>query len=278
MKKFIGTLTFAAAHALVGCGNVTPAAEVSQTATEATTTVQVSTEPTTSTDMMKLIGDRAAGNSVYILTLDNKTGKDIKSVTIKADSEEEYPANMIDEKDPYIKNERRLLYYVPNKVSDVTYGDSDMIATVGYTVKMEFTDNKTAVLHNFPFGDIDEGEIKLEKDIAYLEYTSKESGQKVSTKESEKAIAENDAENDTETVSEVNPDANNNIDAQYIDEPVYTQPAYEEPVYTPPVNQEPVTQAPVAQTPVVTPEPTQAQAADPVVPDNGCLGDGALTW
>ena len=275
MKKFIGTLTFAAALALVGCGNVTPAAEVSQTATEATTTVQVSTEPTTSTDMMKLIGDRAAGNSVYILTLDNKTGKDIKSVTIKADSEEEYPANMIDEKDPYIKNERRLLYYVPNKVSDVTYGDSDMIATVGYTIKMEFTDNKTAVLHNFPFGDIDEGEIKLEKDIAYLEYTSKESGQKVSTKESEKAIAENDAENDTESVSEVNPEANNNIDAQYVDEPVYTPPVNQEPVYTPPVNQEPVYTPPVNQEPVVTPEPTQAQAEDP---NGGCIGDGALTW
>ena len=277
MKKFIGTLTFAAALALVSCGNVTPAAEVSQTATEATTTVQVSTEPTTSTDMMKLIGDRAAGNSVYILTLDNKTGKDIKSVTIKADSEEEYPANMIDENDPYIKNERRLLYYVPNKVSDVTYGDSDMIATVGYTVKMEFTDNKTAVLHNFPFGDIDEGEIKLEKDIAYLEYTSKESGQKVSTKESEKAIAENDAENDTESVSEVNPEANNNIDAQYVDEPVYTPPVNQEPVYTPPVNQEPVYTPPVNQEPVVTPEPTQAQAEDP---NGGCLsgGGGALTW
>ncbi len=275
MKKFIGTLTFAAALALVGCGNVTPAAEVSQTATEPTTTVQVSTEPTTSTDMMKLIGDRAAGNSVYILTLDNKTGKDIKSVTIKADSEEEYPANMIDEKDPYIKNERRLLYYVPNKVSDVTYGDSDMIATVGYTIKMEFTDNKTAVLHNFPFGDIDEGEIKLEKDIAYLEYTSKESGQKVSTKESEKAIAENDAENDTETVSEVNPEANNNIDAQYVDEPVYTPPVNQEPVYTPPVNQEPVYTPPVNQEPVATPEPTQAQAEDP---NGGCIGGGALTW
>ena len=263
MKKFIGILTFTAALALVSCGNVTPAAEVSQTATEATTTVQVSTEPTTSTDMMKLIGDRAAGNSVYILTLDNKTGKDIKSVTIKADTEEEYPANMIDEKDPYIKNERRLLYYVPNKVSDVTYGEGDEVATVGYTVKIEFTDNKTSVLHNFPFGDIDEGEIKLEKDIAYLEYTSKETGDKVSTKEAEKAAAELEAESNSESVSEVKPEANNKKDAQYVDEPVYTPPVNQEPVYTPPVNQEPVYTPPVNQEPVATPEPTQAQAADP---------------
>ncbi len=269
MRKVFATITFACALALVSCGNVTPAAEVSTPATtEATTTAQVSTEPTTSTDMMKLIGDRAAGDSVYVLTLDNKTGKDIKSFTVKADSEEEYPANMIDEKDPYIKNERRLLYYVPNKVSDVTYGDSDEIATVGYTVKIEFTDNKSAELHSFPFGDLDEGEIKLEKDIAYLEYTSKETGDKVSTKEAEKAAAELAAESATEAVSEVNPDANNNIDAQYYEEPVYTQPAYDEPVYTPPVNQEPVTQAPVA-----TPEPTQAQAAAPINPNSGCNPD-----
>jgi len=273
MKRLIGTLTFAAALALVSCGNVTPAAEVSTPATtEATTTAQVSTEPTTSTDMMKLIGDRAAGDSVYVLTLDNKTGKDIKSFTVKADTEEEYPSNMIDEKDPYVKDERRLLYYVPNKVSDVTYGDSDEIATVGYTVKIEFTDNKSAELHSFPFGDLDEGEIKLEKDIAYLEYTSKETGNKVSTKEAEKAAAELAAESATEAVSEVNPDANNNIDAQYIDEPVYTQPAYDEPVYT---------QAPYVEPTTVyvapTDAPTQAQAEDP---NGGCLsgGGGGLTW
>ena len=272
MRKIFATIAFVCALALISCGNTTPAAEISQAPTEATTTAQVSTEPTTSTDMMKLIGDRAAGDSVYVLTLDNKTGKDIKSFTVKAETEEEYPSNMIDEKDPYVKNERRLLYYVPNKVSDVTYGDSEAVATVEYTIKIEFTDNKTAELHQFPFGDIDEGEIKLEGDVAYIEYVSKESGDKVSTKEAEKAAAELAAQNATEPVSEVNPEANNNIDAQYYEEPVYTQPAYVEPVYT---------QAPYVEPTTVyvapTDAPTQAPTEDP---NGGCLagGGGGLTW
>ena len=105
----------------------------------------------------------------------------------------------------------------------------------------------------------DEGEIKLEKDIAYLEYTSKETGDKVSTKEAEKAAAELAAESTTEAVSEVNPDANNNIDAQYVDEPVYTQPAYEEPVYT---------QAPYVEPTTVYVAPTEAQV--PVEVTTGC--------
>lgn len=252
MRKLFATLTFVTALALVGCGNVTPAASVTQETTAATTT-QEATEPTTSTDKIKLIGDKAAGDSVYIITLDNKTGKDIKSFTVKAETEEEYPANMIDEEDPYINNERRILYYVPVKTSDVTYGDDDRIASQEYTIRIEFSDKKTAELHQFPFEDMEEGVIKLDKDVAYIEYTSKLTGDKVSTKEAEKAIAE--SQETTEPASEI--EDNNS----YYEEPVYTQPYYEEPVYTQPATQY---VAPTTEYVAPTEAPTAAN------PNGGC--------
>lgn len=256
MKKILGTMAFIAALVLAGCGKVTTAANNTQTTTQPATKA-VATEPTTSEDKMKLIGDKATGDSVYIIVIDNKTGKDIKGFTVKADTEEEYPANMIDEADPYAKNERRTLYYVPVKTSDVTYGDTDEIATQEYTVKITFSDDKEAELHQFPFGDLDHAEILMDKDVAYIEYTSKLTDKKTSTKEAEKMIAETaKTEEPTEAASE--------IDNSYYEEPVYTQPAYQEPVYTEPVYVEPTT---VYIAP--TEAPTEAQD-----PNGGCVGNG----
>ena len=261
MKKIIGTMAFIAALVLAGCGKVTTAANTQQPATTAPATKAVATEPTTSEDQMKIIGDKATGDSVYIITLDNKTGKDIKGFTIKADTEEEYPANMLEPKDSFAKNERRRLFYVPVKTSDVTYGDTDEIATQEYTVKITFSDDKEAELHQFPFGDVELGEILMDKDIAYIEYISKLSDEKVSTKEAEKMIAEtNKEETPTEAASEIE-------QSNYV-EPVYTQPAYQEPVYT-----EPATQYIEPTTVYIAPTEAPTEAQDP---NGGCLSGGGL--
>lgn len=265
MKRLFGTMAFIAALVLAGCGKVTTAAKPEPTTT-APATKAVATEPTTSEDQMKLIGDRATGDSVYIIVLDNKTGKDIKEFTIKADTEEEYPSNMIDEKDPFVKNERRTLYYVPVKTSDVTYGDTDEIATQEYTVKIKFADDKEAELHQFPFGDLDQAEILMDKDLTYILYTSKLSDKQVSTKEAEKMIAEtNKSEEATEPASEIE-NSYNEPDNSY--QPVYTEPVYTQPVYTEPATQyiEPATQ-------YVAPTEAPTAAADP---NGGCIGGGGL--
>ena len=171
---------------------------------------------------------------------------------------------MIEEKDPFVKNERRTLYYVPVKTSDVTYGDTDEIATQEYTIKITFSDDKEVELHQFPFGDLELGEILMDKDVAYIEYISKDSDKKVSTKEAEKMIAETaKAEEPTEPASE--------IDNSYYEEPVYTQSYYEEPVYTQPTYVEPTT---VYVAP--TEAPTEAQNPNGGCIDNGCISGGGL--
>ena len=217
MRKTLATLTFIAALALAGCGSVTQSADVAQTTT-ATTTSQTTTETTTSSDKeYKLIGKKAEGSSVFVLDLENKTGNDIISFQVKAESEKDYPANMLDEKDPFLKNEKRKLYYVPTKVSDIVYEDSDKVSSLQYSIKLVFADKKEVVLHNFPFGSLDSAEIFLEKNIGYIKYTSKLTNEKVDTKEAEEMTASL-PETTTEAMSEVDPDANENIDAHYVED------------------------------------------------------------
>ena len=275
MKKVIATLTFIAALALAGCGNVTPSADVEPATT--TQAAKVKVEDTTSEDKMKLIGDKATGSSVFIITVDNKTGKSIKGFSVKTGSEEKFPSNMLQDNDPFIKNERRKLYYVPVNSEGYAIGNSDAIANEEYIIKIDFSDDKSAVLHQFPFGDLDSCELHLDKEVAYIEYTSKLSDQKVSTKEAENMIASMEAEQEPTT------------EKKKVTEPAYTQPVYEEPVYT----QAPTTQYVAPTTEYVepttvyiepetqAPEPTEAVIETPTSPDGGCIGGqggGALTW
>lgn len=275
MKKVIATLTFIAALTLAGCGNLTPSADVEPETT--TKSAKVSIETTTSADKMKLIGDKAAGSSVFIITVDNKTGKSIKGFTVKSGSEEKFPKNMLQDDDPFLKNERRMLYYVPVNSEGYAIGSSDAIANEEYLIKIDFSDDKSAVLHQFPFGDLESCELHLDKDVAYIEYTSK-SDQKVSTKEAETMIASVEAEN-AETATE----------AKKNDEPVYTQPVYEEPVYTQPATTQYIAPTTVYIEPTTVyieptteaPAPTEAPTEAPSSPDGGCIagqGGGALTW
>ncbi|MBR6968890.1 MAG: hypothetical protein IKH78_10220 [Ruminococcus sp.] len=256
MKK-LTIIPFLAALALTGCGSVTPAATVP---TE-TTTAEATTEPVTEPKHMKLIGVKASGSSVYIVTLENKTGKDITAFTVKGSSQQDYPANMLEEGDPFVKDEKRQLYYVPLNTDLSTYGDSDALTSEEFTILIEFSDKKVAVLHQFPFGDIDSGTILMSKDTAYIEYMSKSANKKVSTKEAEEMIET--TEPSTEATTAKRTESNNYT------EPVYTQPQTQAPVYT----QAPTTVYVEPTTVYVEPtNPPETQAQEPAT---GCGGQFA---
>ena len=99
MRKPMAIITFLAALTLASCGSVEPSANVAQTTTAATTEAETTTKATDAAEELKLIGKKATGSSVYTLDLENKTGKDIVSFKVKAETEEEYPANMLEDKD-----------------------------------------------------------------------------------------------------------------------------------------------------------------------------------
>ena len=261
MKRSIAIITFLAVLALAGCGKVTPSADVAE---KTTTTTSVATTEA-SPDELKLIGEKTDDSSAFVIELENKTGKDIKSFAVKTASDENYPANMLAKGETFEKNEKRTLYYIPTNSEGYAVGESDAVTSEEYTIKAEFSDGSSFVLHQFPFGDLKSASILFDGDTAYIEYTSTSSKEKVSTKEAEEMI-------ETQKTSEEAPDNGSGSD-----EPVSPQTPDDEPVYTPPVTDayiEPATEyTPPATTVYIEPDTQAPTQADP---NGGCIGGQGL--
>lgn len=224
---------FAAAVMMIsaGCGESESGSSstADESVPEVTTEAEAAAEPTTEAPTeaeVRTIGEKQEGDSVCVVALTNETGKNIEEFYIKEASEEEYPDNMLSD-GSFEKDEQRTLYY------ETADGD--------YTVKIVFEDDSEAELHNFPFGDIEEGTIKLEDETAYLVYISAAENSEVNTKEEEMKIK-----------------ADNEADVQ--------ENTTEAPVYT---------LAPTPTEPATQPAATEPATADP---NEGCLGDDALFW
>jgi len=143
-------------------------------------------------EILKTIGAEAEG--AFKVRLTNNTGKDIKGISIKIIEEEEFPENFLAENDIYTVEEARYLYYSPNqeaKTEEAAEGDEDeRLLTPGYDIRLTFSDDTVAVLHSFPFEDIEEGELHLEEEVGFIKYTSVSTNETVETKEAELAIKE----------------------------------------------------------------------------------------
>ena len=128
-------------------------------------------------------------DSEFQVKLTNSTAKNITGISVKSSDEAEYPANMLKEADVFEDKESRLLCYTAPKAAEVSADvkATDKVLEPAYDIQLTFEDGTTAVLHSFPFGDIEEGEICME-DVAYLKYTSVASKEKVDTKGAEQAV------------------------------------------------------------------------------------------
>ena len=294
-KKLILT-SIIMALTLTGCGSAIGSAPTSPTATEPASTAASTTEAASTTaaatteaaEEVKTIGKKADG--AYAPELTNNTGKDIIAFTVKSDDEDDYPENMLEKDDTFKKDEKRVLYYAaPDAAANALPENNTPVLSTAYTVKLTFSDNTTAELHQFPFDTMDKASIDCEDDIVFISYESKVTKEKTSTKESEAMIAgkdtqsaEPDAPAAVDNGSQQNvPDNSGNSGSDgnngytggndapaYTPDPtpVQTDP---EPVYTP--DPEPVQPDPQPD--------TDAQQADPD-PNVGCLqgGGGGLLY
>ncbi|WP_295216966.1 hypothetical protein [Ruminococcus sp.] len=196
-RKLVLTLTIlgiASVFLLTGCADETntsessteTAAETTAETTEAateTTAIATTTEPE---EVLKSIGDPAEGDTVFAVHLINATGQSITGVSIKKDSQENFSDNLLGENDVFLEKEERVLYY---NTADSSEGTDDA-ADATYTVLLTFEEGTTAELHQFPFDDMESGQIKSEDSVAFLVYTSLESGIEISTKEEELDLIE----------------------------------------------------------------------------------------
>lgn len=247
------TLVLAAGIVMAGCdGNSIENESSSTAATESTTEVttteaeEETTEAVTTESVeeeLKTIGDNTGSETAFEVKLTNSTEKDITAFAIKDSTEESYPDSVLSEGDAFKAKEERILYFEPEE-DDTEYETE-------YTVELTFDDGTTAELHQFPFGDIEEGEIKLEDDTAYIVYTSLETKEEVNTLEDELAVSE---ESQEETYEDSYDDSN---DFQYTDAPV---------------------QQPDDNTGADTPSDGGSSGDTPDDPNGGCIGDGGLFY
>lgn len=245
---------------------------------------------------LKEIGTKS--DSGFAVELKNSTGKDIKAVSVKKTEEKEFPASMISGTDVFASGESRILYYTDPQVAvgdkdessdgneesagkekedsqteKVTQGVGEKELTAGYDIQLTLADDTNVVLHGFPFGDMEKGELLFDGQVGYLKYTSVSSKQELDTKEAEVAYltaektareAAEKAEQEAKAAEEAAAKAQEEAQAAAA-QPVYEEPAYSEPAYSEPVYSEPA--------PTPAPEPTAPAQSD----DEACLTDG-LTY
>ena len=141
---------------------------------------------------LKTIGSEVEGENVYKVALENKTGKDIISVSVKDSSMTEYPANMLAPDDAFVKDEKRNLFYdSTSAIEAAKAAQTDAAKAIldpQYDIQLVFDDQSTLVLNAFPFTDIKEGEICLEDAVAFVKYKSVATKEEISTKDAESNI------------------------------------------------------------------------------------------
>ena len=132
--------------------------------------------------------------TIYQVTLENKTGQNITGLAIKDSSMNRYSDNKLTE-DTFAKDEKRILVYDATKAEAEADGKSESdgsedAAKAQYDIQLTFSDGEKLVLTDVPFTDMEEGQICLEDDVAFLKYTSKETGEEISTKDAELKLKE----------------------------------------------------------------------------------------
>lgn len=222
---------------------------------------------------LKTIGKKSSGEDVYSVTITNLTNKDIVSFAIKSNTMKDYENNMLEKNDTFEKEEDRILYYDASeaiKQNNEASKNQKMQTSPEYTIQLTFDDESTSELHAFPFGDCEIVTIKMDEEVAYIEYTSISQNEEISTLEAEKKIHD-------ETKKESTKKESQNEETNDVEESTYVSSSSEDSNSQSYAVEEPV--QPIVQ------EPVQPEVVEPVQPDvpsssanDGCLGDNVETW
>lgn len=163
-------------------GDPMEAAEAEDTGLEQLPETETPTPPLED-DMQKWIG--VPTGDLYEGDLTNTTGKGIKVFQIKLDSAEEFGKNLLEDGDVFENDETRSLYF--EKPEEAAW-----VENPSYQVRLTFEDDTMAVLHGFPFGDMENTKICMSEGMAYLVYDSISQNASVNTLSSEEEIANSD--------------------------------------------------------------------------------------
>lgn len=141
---------------------------------------------------LALIGTKAKGKYVYKLEAKNESGKNITSFTIYDSGTNTTTANLLKANDAYKNNEKRELYYDAAQAIKKASANSDKELNPDYAINITFDDQSTAVLHNIPFDDMKDMQIKYDQKntLYYITYNSKNNKETQSTDQAEVSLKE----------------------------------------------------------------------------------------
>ena len=152
----------------------------------------------TAEEGLPLIGEMQQGDTVCHVVLENDTGLDFAEVSVKHGRQEEWPVNLLPEEEVFAAGEKQILFYDIREAekAQADYYESggaepdEPLQTPYYCIRFTDGGENEYELHRFPFGDIEEGTIRLTDGTLWLEYRSSASGELVKTLWAEKAVAE----------------------------------------------------------------------------------------
>ncbi|MBQ9069406.1 MAG: hypothetical protein IJ131_10205 [Eggerthellaceae bacterium] len=219
----------------------------------------------------------ATANAASQFNFANKTGKAIKALAVKPTQDTDFPASILASGDQVANGETVVLACPAVDAPEAGGQTADVKLEARADMQLTLEDGTELVLHQLNLSDIKDAEVRVNGDVAYLDYTSIASGSKVSTLEAEQSISKNQtadaaagaaateaaavateqapedqqaAEEQTAVeqapAQEVAPVEYADDAPAYYDEIVYDEPAAEEPAYQEPAAAEPAYQEPAA--------------------------------
>ena len=181
---------FASVLGLAACSSSSNAASSTAASTSASGSSSAAVSSESSASSLLVVGTEANGAPSF--ELKNKTGKAIRSIAVKATGEAAYPENMLTS-DQVIANGEAVLLACPALPEPASNG-SDVAVKRLADCMLVLSDESSVELHQLDVYDIASAEVRLDGQVAYLEYESANTHETVSTLESEKAIAQQKAD------------------------------------------------------------------------------------
>ncbi len=129
---------------------------------------------------LQVIGTESS--DAYKVLLTNHTGDAIIGFSVKASTENEFPANMM-EADTKIGNDEKVcLYYAPPETEAAESSSGKMLRTT-YEFSVTNENGREIRMPGLIFDDIEEAELCFEDEVGFIRYVSVDSGEEITTKE-----------------------------------------------------------------------------------------------
>lgn len=128
----------------------------------------------------QVIGTESAEANKLLLT--NRTGEAITGFTVKASTEAEFPANMM-EPDMVVKDDETVCVYYVSPETDAEGSSSGKMLRTTYEFSISNESGREIRMPGLLFDDMEEAELCFEDEVGFVRYVSVNTGEEITTKE-----------------------------------------------------------------------------------------------